>query len=232
MNENRRRSLIVVLLALGGAVFGVAGVGHAYLREWKRALLWFFLALFGGAALVITGMDDTVPSSIFELPPTVTAGIAFLLLFSVVDAYLVSIKTAQSEATGEITTISGDSAEDAQFSGETVTCPNCGRETDAELDFCTWCTQEFSELDHLSGQKAVPESERDSDSGSGIETPFDMEIDVGDESDGETESQETDETAPEEAEQPKSETPADSKDERVSDQDTESKEKTEEERGG
>ncbi|MDR5672119.1 Membrane protein containing Zn-ribbon domain [Halalkaliarchaeum sp. AArc-CO] len=151
MNENRRRSVITVLLAVGGAVFGVAGVGHAYLREWKRALLWFLLALFGGAALVVSAAGDTVPSSVFDLPPTVVAGIFFILFISVVDAYLVSIRKANATpsvsvpadlADGETPAAAADGEQSA-----TVTCPHCGRETDPELDFCTWCTGKFADAE-------------------------------------------------------------------------------------
>lgn len=149
MNENRRRSVIVVLLAVGGAVFGVAGVGHAYLREWKRALLWFLLALFGGAALVVSAAGETVPSSVLDLPPTVTAGIAFILLISVVDAYLVSVRTARSAVAGSAAppTDAGDGTTLEGETKETITCPYCGQETDPELDFCTWCTGRFADAE-------------------------------------------------------------------------------------
>ena len=149
MNENRRRSVITVLLAVGGAVFGVAGVGHAYLREWKRALLWFLLALFGGAALVVSAAGDTVPSSVFDLPPTVVAGIFFILFISVVDAYLVSVRKANATTSVPVPNdIANGETPAAATDGEpaaTVTCPHCGRETDPELDFCTWCTGKFAD---------------------------------------------------------------------------------------
>lgn len=158
MNENRRRSVITVLLAVGGAVFGVAGVGHAYLREWKRALLWFLLALFGGAALVVSAAGDTVPSSVFELPTTVVAGIFFILFISVVDAYLVSLRTGETDAPVAIPSDpearEGDAANDASLAVdpqeedvEAITCPHCGKETDPELDFCTWCTGRFADAE-------------------------------------------------------------------------------------
>ncbi|MEF8781424.1 MAG: zinc ribbon domain-containing protein [Haloferacaceae archaeon] len=149
MNENRRRAMIVVLLAVGGAVFGVAGVGHAYLREWKRALSWFLLALFGSAALIVSSVGEAVPSSVLELPPAVIAGIAFILLISVVDAFLVAIRSTPSASgiagsAGSVVGVSDDSSAGVE-AGESVACPHCGRETDPELDFCMWCTRELSD---------------------------------------------------------------------------------------
>lgn len=28
----------------------------------------------------------------------------------------------------------------------TITCPNCGKEVDADMEFCHWCTTEFATL--------------------------------------------------------------------------------------
>lgn len=151
MNENRRRVMIVLLLAVGGAVFGVAGVGHAYLREWKRALAWFLLALFGSAALIVSAVGEAVPSSVFELPPAVAAGIVFILLISVIDAFLVAIRNSRSTAgvAGSAGPVAGmsEGSPTGVDAGQSVACPHCGRETDPELEFCMWCTRELSDGD-------------------------------------------------------------------------------------
>ena len=61
-----------------------------------------------------------------------------ILGFSVVDALLVAFLD-QREAEMAPGVGSDDSEAD-----EGVSCPHCGRATDPELDFCTWCTESLS----------------------------------------------------------------------------------------
>jgi len=123
MDGGGRRRLIAVVLAAGGAVLGVAGVGHAYLRAWRRALVWFLSALFLGVSLLLVGIEGDPPASLFDLPTPVLGALAFLFLLSVIDAYLVAGNT------------------DRTREDDRGNCPHCGRETDPELEFCSWCAE-------------------------------------------------------------------------------------------
>ncbi|WP_144924115.1 zinc ribbon domain-containing protein [Halorubrum salsamenti] len=104
------------------------------------------------------------------LPTEVTLPIAVLYTLSAVDAYLVGraavAERRRADATAEAIrrrTASDDGESgDADLSGDSsgasspsptvtatgsdarpaeVECPHCGKETDADLDFCHWCTE-------------------------------------------------------------------------------------------
>ncbi|MFB6089584.1 MAG: zinc ribbon domain-containing protein, partial [Halobellus sp.] len=130
MTHTRRRALIATLVAVLGASVGVAGAGHLYLRQWRRAAAWFSVVV--GATLVLlsvfvdptalslsnpTAVASVEPSS---LPMAVTAPVFALLLLNALDAYRLATR--------------GNRATDAPQ------CPACGGELDPEIDFCPWCT--------------------------------------------------------------------------------------------
>ncbi|UWG47261.1 Membrane protein containing Zn-ribbon domain [Halanaeroarchaeum sp. HSR-CO] len=132
----RRRPIIAGLLG-----FLYPGLGHIYLRAWLRAIAWFALALVTAAMVVPesavtafqqTGIDGLISAS-QDFSLEVTGSLLVVRVLNVVDAYLTGLR--QERAT------------DRQASSETPTCPNCGGELDAELDFCPWCTTELSELE-------------------------------------------------------------------------------------
>ena len=105
------------------------------------------------------------------VPPEVSIPVAFLVGLSAIDAYLVGREDAMAaarettattrrrrergerEAYGEdgrssATTADGtvDSDTAAEVAGRDdrppeVQCPSCGRKTDADIDFCHWCTE-------------------------------------------------------------------------------------------
>lgn len=123
--RNRKRPWLAVLLA-----FLYPGLGHVYLREWLRALVWFGLVVTSSTLLVPEG---AVPTEVtFEalvaaaraLPAEVTLALFSITFFSMVDAYWMAKQRNQA-----VTAAAG------------TTCPNCGREVDPELDFCHWCTE-------------------------------------------------------------------------------------------
>ena len=124
MEDARRRALIAGAIGMVGAVLGVAGAGHAYLRKWRRAIAWFSLVLGVGLVLVSAFVDPATTSPA-EMPPVVTVPLLALLLLSAVDAYVVArrqVDRPQPDADG------------------TVACPNCGKDVDPDLEFCHWCT--------------------------------------------------------------------------------------------
>ena len=115
--------------------FVYPGLGHAYLREWLRALLWFGLT-FTTVALALpdsavpesgSGFSlDAVMAATRALPTEASLALLVLLTLNIVDAYrLARVRKQRSETSAD---------------GERR-CPHCGRETDAEFEFCQWCTE-------------------------------------------------------------------------------------------
>lgn len=145
----RKRPLIAVLLA-----FVYPGLGHAYLRRWLRALLWF--------GLVVSAVVFIIPNAAFESADTVLGGaqavaqqlsfgeslaLSSILFFNVLDAYVLAAYVDRPTA----------SEDDVAAS-----CPYCGKELDEDLTFCHWCTTELEQLDETDGTKnADPTSDPD-----------------------------------------------------------------------
>jgi hypothetical protein len=121
--SRKRPWLAAVLAAL------VTGLGHLYLGRWRRALGWLAV-LFGVSALFVEpgALEAFVTEGtvdLDEIAPVLIAGGA-----SVVDAYFVARArnaVARDTAAGGAT-------------DRTNQCPNCGKELDADIDFCHWCT--------------------------------------------------------------------------------------------
>jgi len=140
----------------------VAGLGHAYLRRWGRAALWFATILGGGLALSALYAEPGATGPL-DLPARVIVPTVTLFAASAVDAFLIarretggrdgSRSTAGADLGGSPTPgNAGEGGEAGEPGGTdrpdgdreeppTVTCPHCGEETDAELDFCHWCTE-------------------------------------------------------------------------------------------
>lgn len=157
-----RHHLRPVLAAALALVF--PGLGHLSLRRWRRALLWHLTIVGGGVALLalydIEPVDPLAdPAAVSaSLPTDVALPIAFIAGLSALDAFLVgrtvvadrNRDAAAAAVRRRAATPDGDGEAggpadpvSAGGDGETlaVTCPHCGEETDAELDFCTWCTE-------------------------------------------------------------------------------------------
>jgi hypothetical protein len=107
-----------VAVSVVGAVLGVGGAGHAYLRRWGRALAWFVVVLGVGATLIVAFADPRA-ARVATLPVHVTGPILVLLTLNTADTYYVARRDAGEDG--------GD------------TCPSCGRSLDPELSFCPWC---------------------------------------------------------------------------------------------
>lgn len=137
--RNNARPWLAVLLA-----FLYPGLGHVYLREWLRALVWFFLNVTSFALLM---PENAVPETLgFDalfraaenVPPEAALALVSITVFSMVDAYWMA-KRRDTETSVK----------------EGATCPNCGRDVDPDLEFCHWCSE-----------RLAPESDSDSDSDS------------------------------------------------------------------
>jgi hypothetical protein len=112
------------------------GLGHAYLRSWVRAVLWF--GLWAATVMVVVpapSVPATEPTAFVgellrgmrRLEFEASLALVSVTVFSVLDAYWLGAR---------------DGAGDEGPAGE-FTCPACGRETDPDLAFCQWCTTEF-----------------------------------------------------------------------------------------
>ncbi|MUW15466.1 zinc ribbon domain-containing protein [Halorubrum sp. CBA1125] len=151
------RPVLAAVLAMA-----LPGLGHLLLRRWGRALLWHVTIIGGGLALF--GLYDvsidpsmTNPTEVAAaLPTDVTLPIVLLYVISAVDAYLVGRADAAERdraAAAETlrrraASVNDDGAAGAAASAAvpddeagTVECPSCGKETDADIDFCHWCTE-------------------------------------------------------------------------------------------
>ncbi len=137
MGNLRRRLVLTAIIGVVGAALGIGGAGHAYLRKWRRSILWFLVSMGSFLALVsvyVPDLEAVDPYDITTFPPEVVTPLVVILGFSVVDALLVAFLD-QREA--EMAPGIGDDGD----ADEGVSCPHCGRSTDPELDFCTWCTE-------------------------------------------------------------------------------------------
>ena len=139
----RRRPVVAAVLALA-----VTGLGHAYLRRWSRAIAWLLAIATAAVVLMGTFVDSNV-TNVWELPLTVLGPLAGLSVLSAIDAYRLATRAGTPDASER------GGAEGVPAEGESVQCPNCGREVDPELDFCHWCTQPLS-FDAESGGSPDP----------------------------------------------------------------------------
>lgn len=129
---SRKRPWVAAVL---GAV--AMGLGHLYLRRWRRALGWF--AVFFGVSVLF--VDPAVLAAVARGragDPTALAPVLVVGSLSVADAYLLA---RARNAT----------ARPASGPGERPSrCPNCGSGLDADLGFCHWCAADVSGFDAVS----------------------------------------------------------------------------------
>jgi hypothetical protein len=126
--RTQKRPWLAALLA-----FLQPGLGHLYLRAWVRALLWFVLwvttvslvAPLPAEASGFVSAISTTMASLDNLSFEASIALFSVTMFSMLDAYWLAARTNTAPAeTGP-------------------RCPNCGKEVEAELGFCHWCTHEF-----------------------------------------------------------------------------------------
>lgn len=113
-------------------------MGHLYLREWIRAILWFGLLLTASTLLIPEGAIPDQPSlnallAASRAVPTYAAiAMLSLTMLSMLDAYSMA-RRYNEPGVG----IAADG---------TVRCPSCGHELeDPSIGFCPWCAQELNE---------------------------------------------------------------------------------------
>ncbi|WP_416841069.1 zinc ribbon domain-containing protein [Haloferax sp. DFSO52] len=117
------------------AILGLAitGLGHLYLRRWRRAIFWVVLAFSISALFVPTSALEALATGGSIPPFEQILPVLFVSLASVADAFIIGMRQVNDARL--------DASEDASTdeSGG-VSCPACGRDVDPELDFCHWCT--------------------------------------------------------------------------------------------
>lgn len=130
MNQSisRKRPWLAALLAALAT-----GLGHLYLRRWRRALGWLVAliavsVLFVDPAVLEATATGASVDLLSRLPLLVVGGL------SILDAYLLA--HAQNQVVRPAGAQTGDPH-----------CPNCGRELDTDLEFCHWCTAEIGDLE-------------------------------------------------------------------------------------
>lgn len=124
--RNRTRAFVAAVLA---TIY--PGLGHVFLRTWFRAFAWFGLSILTAAVVVPpdvvaateTGNLGAIWEASRNLPTEAVLAILAVRILNVVDAAWLGLRPRTPAR-----------------SAEGPTCPNCGRELDADLDFCHWCT--------------------------------------------------------------------------------------------
>jgi len=112
----------------------VTGLGHLYLRRWRRGLGWL-LVLFAVTVLFVDPATVDAFATGGSVDPLAVAPIYAVGALSVVDAYLVA---RAGNFVARITP-----TEDGEFTH----CPNCGKELDGDLDFCQWCSTDLGDVE-------------------------------------------------------------------------------------
>ena len=124
--ESERRPLLAALLS-----FLQPGLGHLYLREWLRGVLWTGLWL-GALAVVVTaaGMEPTDPESIAAAFGLLVDGVPVEVALSTIAVTTVATLDAYWLAARNNDRLRDDIGR----------CRHCGKELDPTLEFCHWCT--------------------------------------------------------------------------------------------
>lgn len=122
MATTRKRPWLAAALALP-----ITGLGHVYLRRWKRAIGWVLVVAAATALFVPPGVVEG-PFTLAGTSLRETAPVVSLVAVSAMDAYLLARReNIASEIHGA------------------ERCPHCYRELAADVGFCEWCGRERRE---------------------------------------------------------------------------------------
>ena len=135
LNSLKGRPLVAALLATL-----VAGLGHLYLKKWARTVAWFTLIYVAGLVFVPRPELIALVNQGAEPPVAHLLPVLAIQFLSALDAYRVARTERRRLAALD-------------------PCPNCGKPTDDDLEFCPWCTQrlgvESPEQDGASGNRLI-----------------------------------------------------------------------------
>lgn len=138
---SRKRPWLAAALA-----FVYPGLGHAYLRSWLRAFIWFLLGVMTAALVtpepVVTAYESggfsAMMTAMEDVPLRTLAPLFVVQGLNIVDAYVSARRDVSFGAVSPET--GGAGAESTEGA-----CPACGKELDEDLDFCPWCTTRLEE---------------------------------------------------------------------------------------
>lgn len=128
----------------------VTGLGHLYLRRWRRAAGWLAVAIGVGVVFVDPSVAESLATGTLS-NPLAAWPVAVVSVMSVLDAYLL----ARAENTTSQRRRDGDQRS-TDPTEATPRCPACGKEFDPELSFCQWCSTELdppAEADQSTDQR-------------------------------------------------------------------------------
>jgi len=122
---DRKRPWLAALLSAFAT-----GLGHLYLRRFRRAVGWLVVAVGVGLFFVDPVLAESLAAGTLSNP--LAAWPVFVVsLLSVLDAYVLA--RAENVLDEQV----ADSEEPQAH------CSDCGRELDEELSFCPWCSSEL-----------------------------------------------------------------------------------------
>ena len=126
----------------------VVGLGHLYLRRYRRGGAWMLLAVGTGVLWVESTAIDALLNGTAD--PAALAPLYLLVVAATADAVSLAYRSQQ------YLTVSGD--------GDLLTCPVCGNDVDPELEFCHWCTTDLDQFTVVpAGEQPPAEPERPDD---------------------------------------------------------------------
>ena len=141
MNVSRlRRPLTAGLLGLL-----VVGLGHLYLRRFRRGAAWMLLTVATAALWVEESALTALSNGSLDL--VALAPVYLLVVAATVDAVGIARQSQQ------YLTITSE--------GDLLTCPVCGNDVDPELSFCHWCTTDLDQFTVVPAGEARPDPERE-----------------------------------------------------------------------
>jgi len=120
--KTKRPWLAVVLATLG------TGLGHLYLRRWRRALGWAAVAVLTAwlfvpeSALVAFTAGEEI--AVGEMLPMIA-----IVVVSALDAWMIALV---------------DRAQARERAAGIERCPNCRQQLDDAVDFCPWCATDLA----------------------------------------------------------------------------------------
>ncbi|WP_049980404.1 zinc ribbon domain-containing protein [Halolamina rubra] len=118
------------------------GFGHLYLRRWLRGFGWIALAFAATIAFVPEGTLQTISAGEAVADQADLYPAMIIQLVGAVDAFVLAYRETSGGVDPDVDVPIVSDAE-----SDTVSCPNCGKEVDADLEFCHWCTTEFAAAD-------------------------------------------------------------------------------------
>lgn len=137
-----------LLAALLGIV--VTGLGHLYLRRWRRAIGWLGVTAIASVLLIPKSTISAINSGALTNPVSLLP-VVLISAVSVLDAYLIAKLNTRTKD------IQAGNTPEPTGSDESPACPACGKPVDPELGFCHWCTTEF-DVEDISEQDSLNEN--------------------------------------------------------------------------